>query len=97
MNIFRALSWGKTPAILPLIKTETFEQFAVGLERGQLLARHLTRKPAHLLVLKGSVHFISEQASHTLTEHDFFPIPVNEFHEVRGLDEKNIFLVTRQR
>lgn len=83
------------PARLMLWHEGSVNQLVIGLTRGQVLAKHKTPYPALLVVLKGSIEFRLPQERTVLTALDTFSIPVNELHEVEGLDEENLLLVTK--
>ena len=85
------------PIIHYLVRSKHLEQFVVGLRQDQVLAKHKTTVPTQLIVLVGSVEFQLGDIKHRLKVLDVFSIPVNEQHEVKGLGERNIFLITKEK
>jgi quercetin dioxygenase-like cupin family protein len=83
------------PGVLSIQKRDGIMQFAVALHKGQLLPNHTTHHPALLMVLKGSVIFRTRDSIHTLYPLDVFQIPVNVQHEIEGVGNENIFMVTK--
>lgn len=83
------------PARLVLWQVGPVNQIAIGLKRGQVLPRHRTPYPAILVVLKGTVEFRLDSNRHTLNVLDTFLVPVGELHEVEGIQDENLFLVTK--
>lgn len=96
MNIAKELKLNADkPAVLSVQKSDTFNTFAIGLSKNQLLEKHKTTVSAWLVVVKGSVLFRIHDEEHHLTELETFSIPVEVVHEVLGLDDVNIFLLTK--
>lgn len=96
MNITKELKFNQDkPTVLSVQKSDSFNTFAIGLKRNQVLDQHKTAMPAWLVVLRGSILFRINSEDHHLSEFDTFNIPVDIVHEVVGLDAENIFLVTK--
>jgi quercetin dioxygenase-like cupin family protein len=83
--------------VLPIRKTETVNIFAVGLLENQVFAKHQTQQPALLIVLKGTVLFRVNSEEIRLSALDTYQIPVDTVHDVKGVDEENIFLLTKEK
>ncbi|MCE7862481.1 MAG: hypothetical protein DYG99_02955 [Bacteroidetes bacterium CHB5] len=84
------------PTVLVIKKTDTLKMFCVALCRNQLLRKHQAKVPSFLLVLKGSVDFLIGEERITLRELETFQIPVHVDHEVIGLFDENIILITQE-
>lgn len=74
-----------------LLNEGSCKQIAVGLLHNQLLPSHQTPTPALLTVLLGSVDFEIEGKTLRLNQFDTFNIPKNVIHEVKGIEDKNVF------
>lgn len=83
-------------AVATVHKTKRCKVMAIGLLRGQKLAKHKAQIPTLLTVLQGDIEFKTTDRSHSLKLFDTFEIPVNIEHEVRGMNEKNIFTLTQE-
>jgi phage shock protein E len=98
MNIADAIVFNTLkPVILSIRKTETLNVFAVGLLKGQVLSQHKTSIPALLVVLKGAILFRINSEEIKLVTMDTYQIPVDVLHEVTGIEEENIFIITQER
>lgn len=95
MNILHTSLNSEKPAITSLMKSADFSQFVVALAQGQVLAKHVTHQPTTFLLLSGRVCFTLPNEKHEFNTGDYFLIPVGELHEVLGLDQRNIFLITK--
>ncbi len=84
------------PSVFQIKKTEKSQQFAVALGESALLKKHTTSVPATLLVLKGEIKFTLPNEELILKELDVFEIPVDVEHEVLGILEENLFLITKE-
>lgn len=79
------------PATHIIKKTDCLTYIAIGLLQNQVLKEHKTSFPALLTVLSGKITFRTENEELILNTFDTYEIPENVLHEVKGLDEKNIF------
>lgn len=86
----------ENPAVLVIRKTDKIKYFSVGLQKDQMLKKHKTQVPTILTVMKGEVEFLWNGKSIKLRPMDVFDIPVDEFHEVRGLEKENIFSLVQE-
>ena len=97
MNILENISFSSEKANVCIIKkNDRLKYFAVALGNGAVMKKHTTSFPATLIVLKGEINFIYEDRQITLREMDTFEIPVNIVHEVVGISDQNLFLVTQE-
>ena len=98
MNIAKEIKFSiEKPFVLSVRKTESVNIFAVGLIKDQVLAKHKTQLPALLIVLQGSVLVRINSEEVRLATLDTYQIPVDVEHDVSGLNEKNIFLLTKEK
>ncbi|RLD20839.1 MAG: hypothetical protein DRI69_05545 [Bacteroidetes bacterium] len=98
MNILKAIVFNlEKPAVLSVRKTDTINLFAVGLLKNQLLKKHKASIPSLLTVLTGSFEFRIDNKNIRLAQFDTLQIPVNEEHEVEGLDERNVFTILQEK
>lgn len=97
MEILKAIEFNPDkPTVLLVKKSDTIKMFCVALCKNQLLRKHQAHVPSLLIVLKGSVDFLINGAVVTLREFETFQIPVQVDHEVRGLLEENLVLITQE-
>ncbi len=98
MNINAAIVFNtEKPTIVSIRKTETVNIFAVGLMKDQILAKHKTSIPALLIVLKGAILFQINGEEIKLVELDTHQIPLDVQHEVIGISNENIFIITQEK
>lgn len=98
MNIAKEITFNvDKPFVLPIHKTETVLIFAVGLLKKQLFTKHKTQIPALLVVLQGSILFRINTEEIRLSALDTYQIPIDTEHDVTGLDEENIFMITKEK
>lgn len=98
MNIAKEIRLNKEkPQILSIRKTESANIFAVGLLKDQVLAKHKTQLPTLLIVLQGAILFRINSEEIRLSSLDTYQIPIDVEHDVTGLDEENIFLITKEK
>ena len=97
MNILENLGFSTDKAnVHHLKKSDKIKYFAVALGQGAVLKKHTTPVPATLVVLKGEINFVFDDREFVLREYDTFEIPVGEVHQVVGVLEQNLFLVTQE-
>lgn len=89
----------KDPDILSLINTEEVKQIAVALGKGVILKKHKTKVKtlANLFVLKGEIKFVLEGEPIFIKEYEVFEIPEDKLHEVIGVADENLFIVTQKK
>lgn len=97
MNILETLEFDShKPNVSIIRKNHKINQFAVALGRGAVLKKHTTSVPATLIVLEGEIRFLMEEREHTFKKLETFDIPVDVTHEVVGVANENIFLITQE-
>lgn len=97
MNILENIKFSTDKAnVVHIKKSDKMKYFAVALGNGAVLKKHSTPVPATLVVLKGEINFVFDDREIILREFDTFEIPVDEVHEVVGVLEQNLFLVTQE-
>lgn len=96
MNITEKIKWTDKPEITIIQKTEKIKQFAVALAKNGMLQKHKAGVPTMLIVLKGEINFNIENQNHLFKTFDTYEIPVNVEHEVTGLMDENLFLLTQE-
>ncbi|HNT51476.1 MAG TPA: hypothetical protein PLM56_01385 [Cyclobacteriaceae bacterium] len=97
MNILDKLEFNPAkPTVLIIKKNETIKMFCVALCKEQVLQKHQAKVPSLLIVLKGYIQFRIGDEAITLREFDTYQIPVQTDHEVVGLGDENVFLITQE-
>ncbi|MDY3317944.1 hypothetical protein PG637_00785 [Riemerella anatipestifer] len=97
MNIIENIVYSNDkPSVVIIKKSDTLKQFAVGLGKDVVLKKHITPVPATLVVLKGNINFEIEGKTHLFKAWDTYEIPVNIPHEVVGISDENLFIVTQE-
>ncbi len=97
MNILQYTDFlADKPSVFQLRKNENIHQFAVALGNNCLLKKHTTAVPTNLIMLKGEVKFSLPDEDIILKELDVFEIPVEVEHEVLGLTDENLFVITKE-
>lgn len=97
MNFLKELQLNtEKPAVLSLKKTERSQMIAIGLGKGAVLKKHKTGVSTNLIVMKGSIDFIINDETLNFTEGEVYEIPIDVEHEVVGIDDENIFIVTKE-
>lgn len=95
MNFIEALSFSEEKiSVFPIVKSEQTQLLSLGFVKGQILAKHKTNIPAFLLVVEGSVDFMTDDAVVTLHKGDVHTVPVNVVHEVKA-HEKSVCLLLK--
>lgn len=98
MNILENLNLSDAkPATFSIRKSDRIHYLAIGLLEGQLLKKHKANLPTTLTVIKGGIQFFINEEVLTLKEHDTFEIPVAVEHEVKGLEEENVFTLIQEK
>lgn len=97
MNIFQNLELNsENPAVLSIKKTEKSQMIAIGLGKGAILKKHKTGVPTNLVVVQGSIEFLINGETLFFQAGDVYEIPVEVPHEVVGLEQENIFILTKE-
>lgn len=97
MNIHENIQYeSDKPNVVIIKKNDAVKYFAVGLGKNAVLQKHKTAFPATLIVLKGEINFKFEDRNYHLKTLDTFDIPVEEIHEVQGLQDENLFTVLQE-
>ncbi|SIN72919.1 cupin domain-containing protein [Algoriphagus halophilus] len=98
MNILKNIKLSEErPGVLQVYKTDQLNLFAIALCKGQMLKKHHTNVPTLLTMLKGRIEFEIEGKTFEFREFDIYEIPVTVEHEVRGVEDENIFTLTQER
>ncbi|MGV3641675.1 MAG: hypothetical protein ACO1NZ_14210 [Adhaeribacter sp.] len=84
------------PAILPLRNSDKVQVVTIGLQKDQVLKKHVTATPALIVVLQGRLAFDMEGKTTELPVLSTFDIPATVPHEVTGLEE-SIFLLIKEK
>ncbi len=96
MNIAKEIKFsGEKPFVLAIRNTENTNVFAIGLIKNQVLPKHKSQLPTLLIVLQGTILFRINSEEMRLTALDTYEIPIDTEHDVTGLDEENIFMITK--
>ena len=97
MNIFNELELNtENPAVLSIKKTEKSQMIAIGLGKGAILKKHKTGVSTNLVVIKGAIEFHINDEKLNFNAGDVHEIPVEMEHEVVGLEQENIFILTKE-
>ena len=59
------------------------------------MKKHTTDEPTFLVVLKGKIRFLINNEEILLNTFDTYDIPVDIEHEVIGVEDENIFILTK--
>ena len=76
-------------------KGKKMKQVAVALGKGAVLEKHITDQQAVIVIVKGKIKFNISGKDIILKESDTYDIPINVEHELTGLDDENIFIITK--
>ncbi len=97
MNIHGQITYSdEKPAVVSIRNNEKINIIAIGLKKGRVLKKHVTKIPATLIVLKGTINFEINGENHVLQPLETFDIPVDVEHEVTGVEEC-IFTVIKEK
>lgn len=97
MNILEQLQFNaEKPSVAIIKKNDHIKYFAVGLGKNTLMKKHITAVPATLVMVKGEVEFHINGETLHLKVGDTYEIPVNVEHEVIGVTNENVFLITQE-
>jgi quercetin dioxygenase-like cupin family protein len=97
MNILQNLHLNEDkPATLVLGHSDKQQTIALGLNKGQVLKKHMSATPAMIIVMKGAIKFEMEGEVTEINEFNSFQIPPAVPHEVTGLEE-SIFLLIKDK
>jgi hypothetical protein len=76
---------------------EGVKQVAVALGKGAVLRKHTTDVPAFLVIVKGEVRFLINGEEVLLKALDTYNIPANVEHELIGVQDENLFILTKSK
>jgi quercetin dioxygenase-like cupin family protein len=94
MNIKNLHAVDKGVATNAVFKTENSSAIALQILSGEQLKEHITKTPAFLVCVSGSVLFQNEQGiKETLTNGGYVLIEPNVKHWVDGLEDSQLILV----
>ena len=97
MDILQNLHFNEDkPATLVLGHSDKQQTIAIGLQKGQVLKKHMSATPAMIVVLKGAIKFEMEGEVTEIEELNSFQIPPAVPHEVSGIAE-SIFLLIKDK
>lgn len=85
------------PAVISILKTDRINYLAVGLMEAQFLPKHQTLNLTVLTVIKGEIEIFIEEEEIILSKGDVYKIPIKVDHEVKGLDEENVFTLIQEK
>ena len=91
----KSLQKGNVLEKLTIKKGENIKQIAVALGKNAILKKHTTDEPTFLVVLKGKIRFLINNEEISLNTFDTYDIPVDIEHEVIGVEDENIFILTK--
>lgn len=95
-NVLEKLTFRNDKQITSIIKKgENIKQIAVTLGKNAILKKHTTDEPTFLVVLKGKIRFLINNEEISLNTFDTYDIPVDIEHEVIGVEDENIFILTK--
>ena len=81
------------PVAKALYKKDGFKVLMLAFKKGMILKEHKAHVPTKLVVLDGSVKYISEITEIELGKYDEFEIPINELHAVNALADSVCMLI----
>ena len=92
------LSYRTDKQTVSVIKNgEGVKQVAVALGKGAILKKHTTDVPAFLVVVKGEIRFLINGQEILLKALDTYNIPAEIEHELIGVDDENLFILTKSK
>ena len=74
----------------------SFAITAIGLKKANKLKKHLSGAPTTMMVLHGTITYITDNKKQRLTVFESLEIPVEEWHEVIALED-SIFLLIKNK
>lgn len=83
------------PTFSYIKKGKKMKQVAVSLGKGAVLEKHITDQQAVIVIVKGKIKFNISGKDIILKESDTYDIPINVEHELTGLDDENMFIITK--
>lgn len=92
-NIVRELETAEKPVAKMLRKGESFHVLAIGFKKNMVLARHTSKLPARLVVIKGEVVYSNDEDFTQLELYDEYEIPVEEPHWVEASEDSIILVI----
>ena len=92
-TILEEIGKSTKPVIRIIRKAKHFKVFAIGLNKGVTLKDHKAPGRTKLLILHGAVNYVTAEKSLTLRQFDEYEIPLEEVHQVTGLEEAVCLLV----
>ncbi len=81
------------PIIKVIRKNDGFKVMAIGLNKGVILKKHKAPENAKLLIIKGTVSYVSEREKVCLETFDEYNIPVGELHELIAIEASICLLI----
>ena len=97
-NLMDRLSYLTDMQTVSVIKNgEGVKQVAVALGKGAILKKHTTDVPAFLVVVKGEIRFLINGQEILLKALDTYNIPAEIEHELIGVDDENLFILTKSK
>ena len=97
-NLMDRLSYRTDKQTVSVIKNgEGVKQVAVALGKGAILKKHTTDVPAFLVVIKGEIRFLISGQEILLRALDTYNIPAEIEHELIGVDDENLFILTKSK
>ena len=97
-NLMDRLSYRTDKQTVSVIKNgEGVKQVAVALGKGAILKKHTTDVPAFLVVVKGEIRFLINGQEILLKALDTYNIPAEIEHELIGVDDENLFILTKSK
>ena len=81
------------PVAKALYKKDGFKVLMLAFKKGMILKEHKAHVTTKLVVLEGSVKYISESTEIELGKYDEFDIPVNDLHAVSALENSLCMLL----
>ena len=97
-NLMDRLSYRTDKQTVSVIKNgEGVKQVAVALGKGAILKKHTTDVPAFLVVVKGEIRFLINGQEILLKALDTYNIPTEIEHELIGVDDENLFILTKSK
>lgn len=97
-NLMDRLSYRTDKQTVSVIKNgKGIKQVGVALGKGAILKKHTTDVPAFLVMIKGEVRFLINGEEILLKALDTYNIPANVEHELIGVEDENLFILTKSK
>ncbi len=75
-----------------LVNNETGKVILISLEKGAVLAKHVSDTDANILIEEGEIIFEINNEKHNMVEGDMYSFKKNEVHELTAVENSKVIL-----